>query len=639
MKFRGKLIISIVILVVGSIFIVGGASYKIMSGLTMENSMQSMETSSNLIAEDLVSSFENYMQEAEVSGKDPILTSDANNVVKSDRIKELTEMYGFTSGNLLDANGVSIVDGTDFSDRDYVQAALAGNTLVSNVTLSKLTGKYGVSIASPLYDAFGNVNGVVYYRMDIDFILNILEAVKISNNSVAYVIDEDGNIVVHPDQDKILVDETNLNTTGRKALLKACNKGESGSILFGKGNDQVICGYSPIENGWSIIVEAPFSDFAAAILEKYIKTVFLDILIIVLACIAASIIASTFSKTLKVCLSNVKALGKGDLSTEIPEAKGKDEFVQLQNAVKEMQENFKNMIGEANEILSGMASYDLAQNDMSEYPGEYNTLAESVNQIKMILTRLIVEVQGSASGVNVGSGEIASATDLLSRGTITQASSIQQVVDDVNNVNDIINTNLENALVVEEQIKHLEREIQTGNAEMTELRNVVKNVEEMSSDIQKIVGTIDNIAFQTNILALNASVEAARAGEMGKGFAVVADEVGALAQKASEASKQTSELISSCLAGIESALQYAETTAGSLQQIVKNSSEISVAFETITEDTKEQAAKASNIKREINNISEVVQTNTATAEETAAATQELNEQARNLGSLIAKFHV
>ena len=76
-----------------------------------------------------------------------------------------------------------------------------------------------------------------------------------------------------------------------------------------------------------------------------------------------------------------------------------------------------------------------------------------------------------------------------------------------------------------------------------------------------------------------------------------------------------------------------------MQQIVKNSSEISVAFETITEDTKEQAAKASNIKREINNISEVVQTNTATAEETAAATQELNEQARNLGSLIAKFHV
>lgn len=92
---------------------------------------------------------------------------------------------------------------------------------------------------------------------------------------------------------------------------------------------------------------------------------------------------------------------------------------------------------------------------------------------------------------------------------------------------------------------------------MHALLSVVKEVEEMSEDIKKIVKTIDSIAFQTNILSLNASVEAARAGDTGKGFAVVAQEIGTLAAKSSEASKKTAGLIEKCLNGISGAKEYA----------------------------------------------------------------------------------
>ena len=161
----------------------------------------------------------------------------------------------------------------------------------------------------------------------------------------------------------------------------------------------------------------------------------------------------------------------------------------------------------------------------------------------------------------------------------------------------------------------------------------------MSSDIKNIVGAIDTIAFQINILALNASVEAARAGESGRGFAVVADEVGSLAEKTSESSKMTAELIANCLKQIERAMESAESTAGCLKDIVDNSEVISDAFKDIAADTKEQAEKSLRIREEIANISDVVQTNTATAEETAAATQELSEQAKSLSRLISKFRV
>ena len=174
---------------------------------------------------------------------------------------------------------------------------------------------------------------------------------------------------------------------------------------------------------------------------------------------------------------------------------------------------------------------------------------------------------------------------------------------------------------------------------MEQLCDVVSQVENMSSDIKDISGTIESIAFQINILALNASVEAARVGESGQGFAVVAGEVGNLAAKTTDSSKQIAELITNCLEKIESAMTCADSTAKCLKDIVENSEQISKAFTDITADTKEQADKSSRIKMEISNISDVVQVNSATAEETAAATMNLSEQAQNLSKLISKFRV
>ncbi len=199
--------------------------------------------------------------------------------------------------------------------------------------------------------------------------------------------------------------------------------------------------------------------------------------------------------------------------------------------------------------------------------------------------------------------------------------------------------NSESEEQVQERLQKLDALIIDGNHKMEQLCEAVNQIENMSSGIQNIIGTIESIAFQINILALNASVEAARVGESGLGFAVVADEVGNLATKTTESSRQTAEMVTDCLNKIEGAMHCADSASKCLRDIVENSEQISKAFKDISIDTKEQADKSSHIKLEISNISEVVQVNSATAEETAAATEELSEQAKNLTQLISKFRV
>lgn len=337
--------------------------------------------------------------------------------------------------------------------------------------------------------------------------------------------------------------------------------------------------------------------------------------------------------------SALAALSRGDLTIEIESSSRKDEIGHLQTSARALQSTFSDLISESNHILGEMAQYNLRVDNMNEFPGDFNTLALSVNRIRSILQDLIARVQEAAKSVGVGSSELANASSMLSEGTLSQASSIEQAANEIRNIAEGINRSMENETIVSTRIRELNDLIGQGNQEMQQLLEVVKNVEEMSADIQTIVSTIDSIAFQTNILSLNASVEAARAGEQGRGFAVVAGEVGSLANKSSDSSKKTAELINECLFGIHKAMESANITFDCLSSIVEHSNEIYKAFENIARDTEGQAQLSDSVRTEINSISDVVQSNTATAQETAAATAQLSDLANNLSDMVSQFTV
>ncbi len=469
----------------------------------------------------------------------------------------------------------------------------------------------------------------------------IIEKVNASKNGYAYLVDEKGNVIAHPDKEvinkvNILEEDVTLAAVGVKILA-----GEQGSGQYEQNGSVLFCGYSPVadKDGWSVVVVAPQSDYSGNLFGVIKLTSIVTILAIIIALIISVVLAGYVGKSVDCVKTALVKIVKGDFSIKIEKANQKDEMAVLKNAAAELVETLSDIVGSSNRILSGIAKYDLTMEDMKTYPGEFDELSTSVNTIKNMLNGMIVRVQDTAAGVENGSNQLSQAAAMLSEGTVMQASSIQKVVEDFDDVVNRINNNSTNASVVNDSLLRLDAQIQNSNDEMTQLLAAVKEIEEMSADIQKIVGTIDSIAFQTNILALNASVEAARAGDSGKGFAVVADEVGNLASKSGEASKRTSELIDKCISSINHAKKCADTTFECLVNIVSDSGEISKAFGDISADTSEQAEKSQNIQREITQISDVVQNNTATAEETAASSDALLAQAADLDNLVRKFRV
>ena len=194
-----------------------------------------------------------------------------------------------------------------------------------------------------------------------------------------------------------------------------------------------------------------------------------------------------------------------------------------------------------------------------------------------------------------------------------------------------------NALEAKEQSSTAGDEVEECNQQMQDMIAAMEEITRTSNEINKIVKTIESIAFQTNILALNAAVEASRAGVAGKGFAVVADEVRNLASKSSAASQNTAELIESAIRAVERGTMIAGSTAESLVKVMEEVRIASSKVDMIADAAEEQAGAIEQVTLGMDQISNVVQTNSDTAVESAAASQELSQQADMLKNLVAKF--
>lgn len=637
MKLSTKISIVFSLTIIILVYIIGTEaclySYSSTISLVEKNSRSSAKTT----ARDIEALLQNYKNIAKASGSDITLIGNVPNEVRVKKVEQLAKQYGFTSGNLLNKKGVSIKDGTDFSDRDYVKAALNGKTNISDVTLSKYTNTYGISIAAPLISS-GRIIGVVYYRADVDFMNDIVKHISVGQGSYAYILDENNNVIAHKNEKYIMNDKYKEMIPKD---IKNCISSQNGSMTCSYGGDKYICGYSKIDKtaNWRVVIASPESAYNSDILRFVKKLVISDIIALIAAIIVALIIAKAISRPIVRVKNLLSALAQGDLSVQLNDTKNKDELGVLQNSAVSLNRMLSDMLTQSGDVLAKMAAYDLTSEDMREYPGKFNELAASINSIKAILSNMILNIQNSSVNVDGGSKQLAEAASMLSEGTMAQASSLQKLVTDVENVAQNINANSDKTIFVNESLGNLDSEIKDGDQKMQELSNVVRTVEEMSEDIKKIVNTIDGIAFQTNILALNASVEAARAGESGKGFAVVAQEIGTLATKSSDASKKTAELIEKCIKGIESAKEYADITSDSLAKIVSDSNNIANAFDEMSKANEIQAKNANDIRNEIENISQVVQSNTATAQQTAASTEVLSEQAAALKDMTGRFKV
>ena len=334
----------------------------------------------------------------------------------------------------------------------------------------------------------------------------------------------------------------------------------------------------------------------------------------------------------------IKAMAKGDMSTKVTYT-SRDELGDLAENLRFVLTTLSSYIGHICERMDSLATGDLTVEMDMDYLGEFESIKQSGNKIINSLNDTLGQLHQASEQVANGSEQVSSGAQALSQGATEQASSVEELAATLGDLSNQVNDTASNSRDVNQLISDTAKEINNSKQKMESMVNAMTNINECSSEIEKIIKTIEDIAFQTNILALDAAVEAARAGEAGKGFAVVADEVRSLASKSQEAAKNTTVLINNSLNAVSEGSQIATDTQSSLLKVVESADKIAVNMAKITESADLQAEGISQVTQGIDQISSVIQTNSATAEESAAASEELFSQSSLLKSLVGRFRL
>lgn len=344
-------------------------------------------------------------------------------------------------------------------------------------------------------------------------------------------------------------------------------------------------------------------------------------------------------KPIKKISHELNNFSDGILSEEFDVKINESDIGKLAGSLNTTKWYLKKMVDELTYLLTQMSYGNISFNINYEYKGEFAPIKEAFEQILVNLNNSMSSIQKSGTMLYDASEQVSSGSQALAQGTSEQEASIRELSDYVQDISGRVNKNAENAKNVSEISDTATTDLKQGNAEMQKMLAAMKIIDEKSAEIEKIINTIDNIAFQTNILALNAAVEAARAGEAGKGFAVVADEVRNLASKSAEAAQTTSELISSTIEAVSNGTAIADSTAHTIENVMERFSNANSLINEISEVSAEQASMVDQVLSSVGQISAVVQNNAATAEESASASALTAAQAKEMQTLVKQFHL
>lgn len=651
-SIRMKIVACMLIAILTSLVIVGGISAWLNYTSTIDTLGQTMTEMADTAAERIEEELNAYKNIAYVTGCIPTL-SDRTATVEEKRavVENQALSHGLQRGNIIGLDGISILDGNDYSDRAYVKSAMKGETAVSEPLVSKITGQLSIMVSAPIWEGGvpgKKVAGVVYFVPNETFLNDIVASLQVSPNGSAYILNNAGYTIAHKNMDNVKNREntqedakTDKKLKDLAALEVRMTLGESGFGRYEYGGSRKFLAFSPIEGteGWSLAINAPTKDFTQSTVNGIIITIILMVVFLAISSYMAYRLARQIGEPVKDCAQRLRLLAEGDLDTPVHEIHTGDETQILADSARTLVQGFRLMIQDMDEMLAEMSRGNLTVDSKCEeaYVGGYRGLLDSARKLSAQLSDTLRQINQSADQVSAGAEQVSAGAQALSQGATEQASAIEELAATINDISGKIIATADRAGDVHSQSSETGREVEQCNEQMLELVNAVRDIGESSSQIGKIIKTIEDIAFQTNILALNAAVEAARAGTAGKGFAVVADEVRNLASKSAEASKSTSVLIEGSARSVEKGMKIADETAASLQKAVISTENTVKAVDKITEATAEQSQAVSQVTQGMDQISSVVQTNSATAEESAAASEELSGQAVILKELVGQF--
>ncbi len=545
-----------------------------------------------------------------------------------------------TDGSLYHA---SFVPGPDFDALTkswYQNGVQSEDFILGDVYFDEDSQSYVVGASGVLKTRGGSVRGVAAADVYLDSISEIVSEIRLEKTGGIFLVDtRTDTIIGHQDP----------SITGKKLS-------EIGSGVYGYATEQIRQGNTGLtirDNTYIQVADIPGSDWKAVayvsraeVLEELYQLAVTVVLLALLAVAAMLVLViiqvrRVIGRPVAELSRAATRIAEGDLNQEI-HYQSKDELGVLAddfNRVTLRLRDYVRYIDEISRTLYEIAEGNLTFTLQNEYAGEFAKIKNSLEEISRALNGTMGQLRSASRDVAAGAEQVSSGAMTLSQGSSEQSAEVETLAGHIDAVSDSVHKVAQGALEADRIAQAVKGGLLESSEKMRNLTEAIQKISDRSSEINRIVKTIEDIAFQTNILALNAAVEAARAGAAGNGFAVVADEVRNLAGKSSQAAQETTALLSQTVESMDEGVQAAQDTSESMLSVVTQADQMSSLISGIAEYTKQQTVNAEEITHGIEQIADVVQSNVATAEASAAASEELSGQAAMLREMVAKFRL
>lgn len=542
----------------------------------------------------------------------------------------------------LEHDGYLLHDGSvsdssfSFKSRSYYSVISTRQSIVTEPYIDVATGSLVVSAVSPVLNASGTAVGAVVVDLSIDFVSDLVLSSHFGESGTSMIVDTNGLIMGHEVPSNVGKNISALSIAGEELTRElqtptntainftidgAARKGEVGAIG---------------DFGWTIITSLNSREYETE--SNLILRTLLG-MVVVSAVITFLIVVFTVKTNLKPLEDIKKAMEKlaeGQFHFEF-DYTSDNEIGNLADYFRSTQHNLAQYIDELQRMLQECGRGNFTVRSDMEFLGDFAHIQHAIEDFTVLISGAMDGIKATVDQVSIGSDYVATGAQTLAEGSAKQSESVQELTSHITDITEKVTTNLETVHLVNTASQEMSEGLKVGNEQMEEMVRSMEEIARSNEGIQKIIKTIEDVAFQTNILALNAAVEAARAGSAGKGFAVVADEVRSLATRTSDAVKETTNLIEGTVIAVKNGGAIVDGTAQGLRGVMENLSDFMGSLQDITNACEEQATAIQMIHNDVTGITAVMQENSAISEESAATSEELSSQASVMQETIQQF--
>ena len=499
-----------------------------------------------------------------------------------------------------------------------------------------------IVVGYPIADASGKPLYYLLGSYKYDVLNDVLSNIKIGTNGISFIINQQGKYVAHHDPEKVTVSQTMYDSFGNSTeiqnIVSQVALAQTGTEETGNLGNKHFFSYSPVRGTlWSLVIMTPQNDFMSAANRAIFTSLGITALLLLFSGMLMLRLSKRIHDPLSRVTSRISTLAQGDLHSAVAVENTRDETETLSLALSNTVSSINNYTSELSRVLSELSQSNLDVSVEGDFNGDYIVMKNSLNQIVDFLNQIMHAIRQAAVAVSETAYSVEENAQQIERGSSGQAESLSRLQEETmiisQNVDEVDNHTNGMQLFVEKATGSMA----VGKTHMSEMLAAMDRIRADSDEIKKINQFMEDIALQTNILALNASIEAAHAGKAGTGFAVVAREIGELAAKSGKSSRQTASIIENSQKAISDGVRCAEQTATSINEISMLSAKISEIADKLSVAVTTEKEALENITQQVTEINQLAKNNLDASRQSAIASQTLTRQSDNLGSMVKRF--